>query len=127
MLKHPNRGSKGGAGPPDLDRNLPPDLYDLIVGKIEEVADMSGVALHYGEEPLLPGRQTLAVLAANHRFMADVISHVAEIDRASQRLAGGEQFRDMRTLHEAEARFRAPEIRRDLLDRHAVAGGDPRH
>jgi hypothetical protein len=52
---------------------------------------MSGVALHYGEEPLLLGRQTLAVLAANDRFMADVISHVAEIYRAPQRLAGGEQ------------------------------------
>src|ERR1700738_2429931 len=34
-----------------LDRNLPPDLDDLIVGQAEEVADMNGVALHHGEDP----------------------------------------------------------------------------
>jgi hypothetical protein len=40
-----------------LNRYLPPDLDDLIIGQAEEVADMHGIALHDGEEPLLPGRQ----------------------------------------------------------------------
>jgi len=104
------------------DRNLPPDLDHLIAGQAEEVADMDGVALHHGEEPLLPGRQAQAVLAADHRLMADIIGDVVEIDRAAQRFAGGEQLGNVGTLHESETRFRAPEIRRDFLDSHAVAG-----
>src|SRR5665647_2495301 len=36
-----------------LDRNLPPNLNDLITGKAKEIADMDSVALHDGEE-LLP-------------------------------------------------------------------------
>src|ERR1700687_491383 len=105
-----------------LDRDLPPDLDDLIVGQAEEVADVDGVALHNGEEPLLPGRQAHAVLAADHGLVADVVGHIVEIDGAAQRFAGGEQFRDMRPLPEAETRLRAPVIRRDFLDGHAVAG-----
>lgn len=80
------------------DRNLPPDLDDLIVRQAEEVADVDGVALHDGEEPLLPCRQAPAVLAADHRLMTDVVGDIVEIDRAAQRSTGGEQFRDMRPL-----------------------------
>ena len=61
------------------NRNLSPDLDNLIAGKTEEVADMDGVALHHGEEPLLPGRQAEAVLAADHRLMADIIGDVVKI------------------------------------------------
>src|ERR1700732_4122829 len=63
---------------PRLDRDLPPDLDDLVGGKTEEVADMDGVALHDGEEPLLPGGYSVAVLAGNHRLVTDVIGHVVE-------------------------------------------------
>src|SRR5450759_2722196 len=38
-----------------LNRNLPPDLNDLIARETEEVADVYSVALHDSEEPLLPG------------------------------------------------------------------------
>jgi hypothetical protein len=38
-----------------LNRNLPPDLNDLIAGEAKEVANMDGVALHHSEEPFLPG------------------------------------------------------------------------
>src|SRR5260370_40827990 len=97
-----------------------------MVGKAEEVADMDGVALHHSEQPLLPGRQAQAVLAADDRFAADVISDIVEVDRAPKRFAGGEQFRNMRTLHEAETGFRAPEIWCDFFDRHPIARRDPR-
>src|SRR3982074_1657066 len=110
-----------------LNRNLPPDLNDVIVGQAEEVADVNSVALHHGEEPLLPGGQAHAVLAADHRLVAHVIRHVAKIDRAPPRFTGCEQFGNMWTLHEAETRLGAPKIRRDLLDRDAVARRDPRH
>src|ERR1700747_562324 len=83
-----------------LDRDLPSDLDDLIGGQAEEIADMDRVALHHGEERLLPCGKALAVLAADHRFMADVIGDVIEIDRAPQRFAGREQLRNMRALHE---------------------------
>src|SRR5260370_765847 len=85
------------------------------------MTDASSVALHHGEEPLLPGGPAHAVLAADHRLVAHVIRHVAKIDRAPQRFTGCEQFGNMRTLHEAETRLGAPKIRRDLLDRNAVA------
>src|SRR3984885_9368193 len=88
---------------------------------------MDRVALHHGEYPLLPGGQALAVVATDHRFMADIISDVAEVDRAAQRFAGGEKFGNVGTLHETESRFRAPEIWRYLLDCNPVAGADPRH
>src|ERR1700676_960202 len=93
------------------DRNLPSDLDDLIGGQAEEVADMGGVALHDSEDSLLPGWQAHAVLAGDHRLVAHVIGHVVEVDCATQRFAGGEQFRNMRALHEAEASFGAPEVR----------------
>jgi hypothetical protein len=70
-----------------LDRNLPPNLNDLITGKAKEIADMDSVALHDGEELLLPGWQAFAVLAADDGLVTHVISHVAEIDRAPQRFA----------------------------------------
>src|SRR6185312_1741952 len=108
-----------------LDRDLPPDLDDLIVGKAEEVADMDGVALHHGKQPFLASRQAPAVLAADHRLMADIVGDIVEIDIAAERLASSEQFGNMRTLHQAEACFRAPEIRGELLDGHPVARGDP--
>src|ERR1700679_3226711 len=99
---------------PGLDRNLASNLDDLIGRQAEEVADMDGVALHHGEQPLLPLRQAQAVFAADHRFMTDIIRHIVEIDRTPQRFTGGEQFRNMGPLHEAETRFRAPEILRDF-------------
>src|SRR6202163_1136057 len=110
-----------------LNRSLSPDLNNLIVGQVEEVADMNSVALHHREEPLLPGGQAHAVLAADHRLVAHVIRHVAKIDRAPPRFTGCEQFGNLRTLHETETRLGAPKIRRDLLDRDAVARRDPRH
>src|SRR5262249_51916575 len=45
------------------DRNLPPDLDDLVGRQAEEIADMDGVALHHGKDPLLPRWQAAAVLA----------------------------------------------------------------
>jgi len=81
-----------------LNRNLPSNFNDLIVWQAEEVADMDGVALHDSKEPFLPCGKAFAVLAADHRLMAHVIRHVADVDRASQRSAGRQQFRDMRTL-----------------------------
>ena len=71
-----------------LDRNLPPDLNDLIGWQAEEVTDMNGVALHHGKQPLLPGRQTLAIFTADDGLVADIISDIVEVDRASQRFAG---------------------------------------
>src|ERR1700753_1504222 len=68
-----------------LNRNLPPDLDHLIGREAEKVADVNGIALHHGKEGLLPSRQALAVLAADHRLVADVIGDVVEIDCAAQR------------------------------------------
>jgi hypothetical protein len=67
---------------PGLNRNLPPDLNDLIAGETEELANMCSIALDASEEPLLPGGQAHAVLAADNRLMAHVIGDVAQIDRA---------------------------------------------
>src|ERR1700688_366167 len=83
----------------DLDRDLPPDLDDLIGGKAEEVADVSGVALHDGVDPLLPDGHAHAILTGNHGLAAHIIGHVVEVDRATKRLAGGEQFRNMRAFN----------------------------
>ncbi|GAC1336493.1 MAG: hypothetical protein NVSMB20_12570 [Bradyrhizobium sp.] len=47
----------------DLDRNLPPDLDHLIAGQAEEIADVNRVALHHGEDALLPGGKAPAVFA----------------------------------------------------------------
>src|SRR5882724_746945 len=111
---------------PSSDRNLPPDLDDLIAGQAEEIAHVLGIAFHDGKEPLLPAGQALVVLAADHGFMADIIGHVRKIHRASQRFAGGEELGDMRTLHETETRFGTPKIRGDLNDRKPIAGSNPR-
>src|SRR6185437_2637708 len=110
-----------------LDRNLPADLDDLVARQAEEVADMDRVALHHRKELLLPARQAHAILAVDHGFVADIISDVVEIDGAAERSAHRKQLRNMRPLHEAELRFRAPEIRHDLLQHDAPAGRDPGH
>src|SRR5215472_7265691 len=93
-----------------LDGHLAADLHDLVGGQAEEVADMDGVALHDREYPLLPGRQAVAVVAMDHGFVPDIIGHVVDVDRAAQRLAGGEQLWNVGTLHEAEARFGTPKV-----------------
>src|SRR3984893_16407309 len=111
----------------ESNRDLPADLDHLVVRQAEEVADMDRVALHHGEEPLLPAGHPHAVVAADHGFMPDIIGDVGKVDGAAERFTGSEQFRNMRPLHEAEMRFRAPEIRRDLFDREALAGWQPRH
>src|ERR1700730_14564204 len=110
-----------------LDRNLPPDLNDLIVGQAEEVADMDGVALHDGEDPLLPGRQALTVVTGDHRLVTYIVGNVGNVDRAAEPFAGGQQVGNVRTFHEAETRFGAPEIRHDFPKRDAVGGRDPGH
>ncbi len=76
--------------PSGLDRNLSADLDDLIGGQAEEVTDMDGIAFHHGKYPFLPGRQAPAILAMDHRFMADIIGDVAKVDGAAERLAGRE-------------------------------------
>src|SRR5207253_5496404 len=106
-----------------LDRNLPPDFDDLIVGKAEEIADMGGIALHRDKKPLLPGRQALSVAAAHHRFMTHVISDISEIYRADERFAGHEKLGDVGTLHEAKSRFGAADVWHDLLVYAVLAGG----
>src|SRR5581483_7161550 len=52
-----------------LDRDLTPDLDHLVVRKAEEIADMLRIALHQRKQPLLPGRQALAVFSRDHGFM----------------------------------------------------------
>ena len=91
-------------------RSRPP-----VAGQAEVVADMGGVALHHGEERLLPARQAPAVLAADHRLVADIIGDVVEIDACSPAsapasAAPGYAGRSMKPI----ARVGAPEIRRDL-------------
>ena len=66
----------------------PPNLDDLIAGEAEEVADMDRVALHDREESFLPSGKAFAVLTTDHRLVAEVISDIVEVDRASQRFAG---------------------------------------
>lgn len=69
------------------NRNQPPNLHDLIAGKAEEVANMDRIALHDREESLLPSGKASAVLTPDHRLVAEVVSDIVEVDRASQRFA----------------------------------------
>src|SRR5579871_785887 len=85
-----------------LDRDLTADLDDSVGWEAEEIADVDRIPFHHREYPLLPCWQPGAVLAVDHGFVTDIISDVAEVDSAAQRLAGGDQFRNIRTLHEAE-------------------------
>ena len=71
-----------------LNRNQPPNLHDLIAGKAEEVADVNRIALHDREESFLPRGKAFPVLTADYRLVAEVISDIVEVDRASQRFAG---------------------------------------
>ena len=69
------------------------ELDNFVDGKPEEACDVDGVALHRGEQLFLPGWEALSVLAANDRFVPDVIGDIVEVDRtpvirASARSAG---------------------------------------
>src|ERR1700733_9398373 len=94
-----------------LNRNLPPDLDDLVAGETEEVADMDRVAFHDREESLLPDRHAQAVIPGDHGLVTDIVSHIVKVRRTAQRFAGCEQLGNVRPFHEAEMRIRAPEIR----------------
>src|SRR5437763_15213903 len=99
-----------------LDRNLPTDFDDLIVGKTEEIADLGGIAFHRHQKPLLPARQALAVTTPDHRLVTHIIGNISKIYRSAQRLAGPLQVWHVRTYHEASPRFRAPDIWHDFLN-----------
>jgi len=94
---------------------LSPNLDDLICGEAEEVADMDRIALHDREERFLPAGQPFTVFPADHRLVANIISDIVEVDYAAKRFAGCQEFWNVGTLHEAEPRFRPPEIWRDFV------------
>src|ERR1700730_12797145 len=112
--------------PPRSNRNLPSDLYDLVARQAEEIAYVSRVALHRGENALLPVGQSPAVLPCHHGFVTDIIGHVAEIDGTAPRLAGKQEGWNIRTLHEPVARRPTPEIPRNFRDRNPLARCEPR-
>src|SRR5579863_1811566 len=94
-----------------LNRNLPPDLDHLITRQAKEIADMYGVAFHYGEQSFLPSGQSFFIPAAHDGFMANVISNIVEIHCAAKRSAGTQKVRNLGPLHEAIAGIHPPEIR----------------
>jgi hypothetical protein len=63
----------------------------------------------------------MAVVAAHHSRMTDIVGDVAEIDSAAVRLAGSQERWNIGSFHEPVVSFRAPELRNDLGDRGALA------
>src|SRR6202035_1398852 len=59
--------------------------------------------------------------------MANVIGHVVEIDRASERLAGSQELWNLWTLHEPIAGFGAPTVRGDFVETNPLDRPPPRH
>src|SRR3981081_773396 len=66
-------------GSRSLNRDHPPDFNDLIAWQHKEVADMDRIALKHDEDPLLPGRQAVAVLARHDRFPPHIIGDIIEV------------------------------------------------
>jgi hypothetical protein len=109
------------------DRDLAADFDNLIVRQVEIVRHMGGVALHEGEQLLLPAWQAPAVLAPGHRLVSHIVGHVGEIDGAAVLLELRQQARSIRPLHESVAHAGAPEARGLLRDGRALCVGNPGH
>jgi hypothetical protein len=58
------------------DRDLAADFDNLIARQVEIIRHVGGVALHEGEQLLLPAREAPAVLALGHRLVSHEIRHV---------------------------------------------------
>jgi hypothetical protein len=65
----------------------------------------------------------MAIVARYHGLVADVVGHVVEINIAASRTAGGGERRNIGSLHESVASFRAPKLGRYLDDRDALGIG----
>src|SRR6516162_2438353 len=65
------------------NRDLAPNLDDLVSWKIEEICQVGGIALHEGKQRFLPTRQAFPVLAPYHRLVSDKVGYVGEIDGAA--------------------------------------------
>src|SRR6516225_2232663 len=100
------------------NRDLAPNLDDLVTWQIEEIRQMGGIALHEGKQRFLPTRQAFPVLAPYHRLVSDKVGYVCEIDGAAALLQLTQQAGNIRSLHESVVCDGAPEVRRRLRDCH---------
>src|ERR1700719_3736565 len=109
------------------DRDFPADFDDRFDRQFEIFGQVSGVALHKGEQCLHPSRQGFLVLTGHDRLVANIISDVREIDGASTLVRLLEQRRNVWPLHETVASSRAPEAGCDLSEGKPLGVLDPRH
>src|SRR5271168_490817 len=133
----PPSSAKGGRpqsarGEGRLNLDLAADLDDMVVRKVERVADAGRVAAHRVEQRGLPPRQTFAVLARYDRLMPDVIGDVVEVDVRVLGPALRQYELDVGYFHEAHLHLGAPEIfgflrQRDALSTVHARLGDDRH